>query len=95
MLTKAKEEYEASQTAVTIELVPIEAEQDSYFTKLALMNGSADTAPDIIYEDAFQIRTDVAAGYLHPIDEYVAAWDDWSMFLDSVKDVGKGEDDKL
>ena len=95
VLTKAKEEYEASQSTVTIELVPIEAEQDSYFTKLALMNGSPDTAPDIIYEDAFQIRTDVAAGYLRPIDEYVATWEDWDMFLDSVKDVGKGDDDKL
>ncbi len=95
LLTKVKEEYEASQSTVTIELIPIEAEQDSYFTKLALMNGSPDTAPDIIYEDAFQIRTDVAAGYLHPIDEYVAKWEDWDMFLDSVKEAGKGEDDKL
>jgi multiple sugar transport system substrate-binding protein len=42
-------------------MVPIEAEQDQYFTKLALMNGSPDTAPDVIYEDTFQIRSDAAA----------------------------------
>ena len=34
LLAKVKEEYEASQSTVTIELIPIEAEQDSYFTKL-------------------------------------------------------------
>lgn len=95
LMTKAKEEFEAANSDVTIELVPIEAEQDQYFTKLALMNGSDDTAPDVMYEDAFQIRTDAAAGYLLPIDEYVADWADWDQFMDSVKEAGKGEDDKL
>lgn len=95
LLTKAKKEFEAANSGVTIELVPIEAEQDQYFTKLALMNGSQDTAPDVMYEDAFQIRTDAAAGYLLPIDEYVASWEDWDQFTDSVKEAGKGEDDKL
>lgn len=95
LLTKAKSEYEAAHSGMTVELVPIEAEQDQYFTKLALMNGSADTAPDVMYEDAFQIRTDAAAGYLHPMDDYVTSWDEWGQFMDSVKEAGKGEDDKL
>ncbi len=92
MMQKAKTEYEAANEGKTIELVPIEAEQDQYFTKLALMNGSADTAPDVIYEDTFQIRSDAAAGYLQPIDEYVDAWEDWDTFVDSAKEAGVGDD---
>jgi len=82
-------------TDVTIELIPIEAEQDQYFTKLALMNGSPSTAPDIIYEDSFQVRSDAAAGYLLPIDEYVESWDDWSQFADSARQAGIGDDGRL
>ena len=72
LLQKAKSEYEAANEGMSGDLVAIEAEQDQYFTKLALMNGSADTAPDVIYEDTFQIRSDAAAGYLLPIDEYAS-----------------------
>lgn len=92
LMTKAKAEFEELYDGVTIELVPIEAEQDQYFTRLALMNGSAETAPDIIYEDTFQIRSDAAAGYLQPIDEYVTAWEDWDQYSDNVKQAGAGDD---
>ncbi|RAX19045.1 ABC transporter substrate-binding protein [Actinomyces sp. Z5] len=95
LLTKAKDEFEAANSEVTIELVPIEAEQDQYFTKLALMNGSDSTAPDVMYEDSFQVRSDAAAGYLMPIDEYVEAWEDWDQFVDSAKEAGLGDDGKL
>ncbi|RZI83909.1 MAG: extracellular solute-binding protein, partial [Microbacterium sp.] len=94
LMKKAKEEYEAANDGMTVELVPIEAEQDQYFTKLALMNGSADTAPDVIYEDTFQIRSDAAAGYLQPIDEYLADWDGWELYDDGAKQAGLGDDGK-
>lgn len=92
VLHKAKAEYEAAHEGMTVDLVPIEAEQDQYFTKLALMNGSANTAPDVIYEDTFQIRSDAAAGYLHPLDEYVEAWDDWAQFPENARQAGLGDD---
>ncbi|HEY0187304.1 MAG TPA: extracellular solute-binding protein [Cellulomonas sp.] len=92
LLQKAKTEYEEANPGTTIELVPIEADEDQYYTKLALMNGSADTAPDVIYEDTFQIRSDAAAGYLLPIDDYLAEWDDWDQFLDTAKEAGLGDD---
>ena len=95
VLTKAKEEYEAAHEGMTVDLVAIEAEQDQYFTKLALMNGSAGTAPDVIYEDTFQIRSDAAAGYLQPIDEYVEAWDDWDQFPENARQAGLGDDGKV
>ncbi len=92
VLTKAKGEYEAANEGKTVELVPIEAEQDQYFTKLALMNRSADTAPDVIYEDSFQVRSDAAAGYLAPIDEYLEGWEDWGQFDETAKQAGLGDD---
>jgi multiple sugar transport system substrate-binding protein len=95
LLQKAKTEYEAANEGMTVDLVAIEAEQDQYFTKLALMNGSADTAPDVIYEDTFQIRSDAAAGYLQPIDEYVEAWEDWEQFPDTAREAGLGDDGKV
>jgi multiple sugar transport system substrate-binding protein len=94
MLQKAKTEFEAANPDVTIDLQPIEAEQDQYFTKLALMNGSPQTAPDVIYEDTFQIRSDAAAGYLLPIDDYLAKWADWDQFYENAKQAGLGDDGK-
>jgi multiple sugar transport system substrate-binding protein len=94
LVKKAKEEYEAANDGMTVELVPIEAEQDQYFTKLALMNGSADTAPDVIYEDTFQIRSDAAAGYLQPIDDYLADWDEWEQYDEGARQAGLGDDGK-
>ena len=94
MLQVAKTQFEEANPGTTIDLQPIEAEQDQYFTKLALMNGSADTAPDVIYEDTFQIRSDAAAGYLLPIDDYLADWEDWDQFYENAKQAGLGDDGK-
>ncbi|MFQ6172573.1 extracellular solute-binding protein [Oryzobacter sp. R7] len=94
VLKKAKTEYEAANAGKKVELVAIEAEQDQYFTKLALMNRSPSTAPDVIYEDSFQVRSDAAAGYLAPIDDQLARWEDWSQFDDTAKQAGLGDDGK-
>lgn len=94
LMKKVKGEYEEAYPDRTVELVPIEAEQDQYFTKLALMNGSPDTAPDVIYEDTFQIRSDAAAGYLQPLDEYLTEWDEWEQYDESARQAGLGDDGK-
>ncbi|ROS73340.1 extracellular solute-binding protein [Cellulomonas sp. PhB143] len=94
LLQKVKPEFEKANPDVTVKLAPIEAEADQYYTKLALMNGSKDTAPDVIYEDTFQVMSDAAAGYLLPIDDYTAKWDDWSQFEDAAKNAGLGVDGK-
>ncbi|WP_022878587.1 extracellular solute-binding protein [Microbacterium sp. B19] len=93
LFQKVKPEFEAANPGVTVKLQPIESEND-YFTKLALMNGSPDTAPDVMYEDSFQIRSDAAAGYLLPLDDYVNGWADWSQFYDAAKQAGYGDDGK-
>lgn len=95
LLTKVKEEFEAQHEDITVELVPIEAQQNDYFTKLALMNQSPATAPDVMYEDTFMIKSDVDAGYLAPLDEYVEQWDEWDQFYDNAKDAGRGDDGRI
>lgn len=95
LLQKVKVEYEAANPGKVVQLAPIEAEQDQYFAKLALMNGSPETAPDVIYEDSFQVRSDAAAGYLAPLDDRLGGWADWAQFDETAKRAGLGDDGKV
>ena len=95
LMKRVKGEFEEAHKGVTIDLQPVEAEADQYFTKLALMNKSKSKAPDIIYEDTFQVMSDAAAGYLMPIDQYVKNWDEWSQSPESSIPGAKGRDGKL
>jgi multiple sugar transport system substrate-binding protein len=93
-LTGAKAEYEAANPGSKVEIVPIVASENDYYTKLQLMMRSANTAPDIVYEDTFLINSDITAGYLKPLDDYIKNWPDWSQFQDSAKGAAKGQDGK-
>ncbi|GAA1832758.1 extracellular solute-binding protein [Agromyces salentinus] len=93
-MKQVKADFEAENEGMTVELVPIEAQQNDYFTKLALMNKSASTAPDVMYEDTFMVESDADAGYLAPLDEYTAEWEDWDQFYDNAKSAGLGGDGK-
>ncbi len=77
VMQDAKKEFEASNSGMTVDLQPIQANDDDYGTKLALAQRSADTAPDVFYEDTFKVRSDVDAGYLLKLDSYLEKWDDW------------------
>ncbi|MDM7891827.1 extracellular solute-binding protein [Curtobacterium caseinilyticum] len=90
-----KQEYEKANPGKKVELVPIQAQEDDYATKLALMNRAPATAPDVIYEDTFRIKADADAGYLLPIDQYTDKWDEWDQFYDNAKQAGEGEDGKI
>lgn len=65
----------------------ITASEGDYFAKVALALQSEDTAPDIVCEDTFYLPSDVAAGNLTNLDEYVADWEDWNngSFYENVK----------
>ncbi|MFG1610774.1 extracellular solute-binding protein [Actinoplanes sp. NPDC049265] len=93
-LQDVKKTYEAAHAGYTVKLVPIEAAENDYYTKLSLMNRSPKTAPDIMYEDTFLINTDIQAGFLAPLDEYLAGWQDWNQFTDAAKSAGKAQDGK-
>ncbi len=94
-MTKVKQAYEAAHPGMTVKLEPIQADENSYYTKLNLMSRSASTAPDVLYEDTFLVNSDIDAGYLAPIDSYVSKWADWSQFTPAAQAAGKGADGKL
>ncbi len=93
-LTGAKAEYEAANPGSKVEIVPIVASENDYYTKLQLMMRSPNTAPDIVYEDTFLINSDITAGYLKPLDDYIKNWADWNQFEDTAKGAAKGQDGK-
>ncbi|WP_104178051.1 extracellular solute-binding protein [Cryobacterium sp. Y50] len=95
LFTKIKPEFEAAHDGVTVELQPIQANDDDYSTKLALSQQSGETAPDVFYEDTFRLRSDIDAGYLLNLDDHVAGWDDWSQFNEGAKAAGMGDDGSI
>src|SRR5712692_4811211 len=76
---KVKQRVEAANPNIKVKLEPIIADEGSYYTKLDLMMRSATTAPDLVREDSFLVSSDVTAGYLAPLDKYLAAWPEYSQ----------------
>ncbi|GAA2211945.1 extracellular solute-binding protein [Nonomuraea monospora] len=96
VLRDAKKQYETAHPGVTIKLTPVQGNNEAYYTKLALLNRSPDSAPDVYLHDTFQVNADVAAGKLAPLDDYLTKWPDWTaQFPDSVKEAAKGIDGKI
>ena len=95
VMQDAKKEFEAANSGVAVELQPIQANDDDYGTKLALAQRSAETAPDVFYEDTFKVRSDVDAGYLLKLDGYLEKWDDWSLFNEAAKAAGRADDGSI
>jgi multiple sugar transport system substrate-binding protein len=92
LFTKIKPEFEEANPGVTVELEPIQANDDDYSTKLALSQKSEETAPDVFYEDTFRLRSDIDAGYLLNLDDQLADWEDWDQFNEGAKAAGEGDD---
>jgi multiple sugar transport system substrate-binding protein len=92
MFQAAKQEFEAANPGVAVELQPIQGNDDDYGTKLALALRSPSTAPDVFYEDTFKVRSDVDAGYLLKLDSHLEGWEDWAKFDDGAKAAGRADD---
>lgn len=90
-----KKQYEKDNPGKKVTLVPIQAQGNDYYTKLALMNKAPATAPDVMYEDTFLVKADAEAGYLLPLDKYTDKWDEWDQFFDNAKQAGQGDDGKI
>ena len=93
-LKTVKTQFESAHHGYTVKLSPIEASENDYYTKLSLMNRSPKTAPDVMYEDTFLVNTDIQAGFLAPIDDYLKDWADWGQFTDAAKSAAKAQDGK-
>ncbi|WP_024346973.1 extracellular solute-binding protein [Lacrimispora indolis] len=73
----AYETYD-KKDSIELDIAPITASEGDYFAKVALALQSADTAPDIVCEDTFQLPSDVAAGYLTDLSSYLKDYKEWS-----------------
>lgn len=64
---------------------------------MALALKSKDTAPDIVTEDTFILNSDASAGYLEPLDDKLAGWEDWGngSFIEAMKKGVTASDGKV
>ncbi|WP_367045041.1 extracellular solute-binding protein [Streptomyces sp. Je 1-332] len=93
-LADIKKQFEKENPGKKVKLVPIKAPDSEYYTKLQQMMRSPKTAPDLVYEDTFLINSDIASGYLKPLDPYLDKWKDWNQFIDTSKSAAKAADGK-
>jgi multiple sugar transport system substrate-binding protein len=93
-LADMKKQFEKAHPGKKVELVPIQAADNDYATKVQQMMRSPKTAPDLVYEDTFLINSDITAGYLRPLDPYLAKWDTWDQFVPTAKEAAKAQDGK-
>ncbi|MFE2496043.1 ABC transporter substrate-binding protein [Streptomyces scopuliridis] len=93
-LESVKKQFEKEHPGKKVELIPIQAPDNDYATKAQQMMRSPKTAPDLVYEDTFRINSDIKAGYLRPLDDYLSKWADWDQFVDTAKSAAKAEDGK-
>lgn len=88
--------YENWDQKDSVEIVTqaIVASDSDYVTKIQTEMQDASTSPDLFFEDTFQLNTDVAAGYVTNITDYVANWDEWNdgSFIESLKQGVQGTD---
>ncbi|SHE56612.1 extracellular solute-binding protein [Streptoalloteichus hindustanus] len=91
-LARTKAEFEREHPGTTVELVPVVAPENEYLPKVRLMLRAPATAPDVLYEDSYHVNADVAAGYLHPLDDHLARWPDWAQFVESTRQAGRAVD---
>ncbi|MGY0058301.1 extracellular solute-binding protein [Streptomyces sp. LZ34] len=93
-LAGVKREFEKANPGKKVKLIPIQAQDNDYATKVQQMMRSPKTAPDLVYEDTFRINSDIKAGYLRPLDDYLDKWQTWDQFVDTAKAAAKAEDGK-
>ncbi|MFE9403692.1 extracellular solute-binding protein [Streptomyces sp. NPDC006530] len=91
-LESVREQFEQAHPGKKVRLVPIQAADNDYAAKVQQMMRSPKTAPDLVYEDTFRVNSDIAAGYLRPLDDQLSRWDLWGRFADTAKAAARAED---
>src|SRR3569833_2557034 len=92
LFKKIKPVFEQQNPGVKLKLIPVEADENSYYTKLGLMRRSKAPAPDVAYEDTFFVNSDAEAKFLLPLDSRLSSWPDWSQFVGAAKNAGRAGD---
>lgn len=81
------ENFEA-ETGETVNAIKLPG--DGYDQRIAL-DLSAGTAADVVQMDSFMVSELASAGYLHPLDEQAAEWDQYQYYLKGLLDVASYE----
>ena len=89
------EEFEKEHPDIDVKITPITASEGDYFSKVALQMKSAETAPDVVSEDTFMLNSDANAGYLDPLDDRIADWEEWDNIIENLKSGVTAEDGKV
>ncbi|MGY0058222.1 extracellular solute-binding protein [Streptomyces sp. LZ34] len=92
-LASMVKQFTKANPGTKVTLVPVTASENDYYTKIQLMMRSPSTAPDLVYEDTALINSDIAGGYLKPLDAYTAKWADWSKYAKAAKGAVTGASD--
>ncbi|MCD7438399.1 extracellular solute-binding protein [Streptomyces lincolnensis] len=92
-LASMVKQFTQANPGTKVTLVPVTASENDYYTKIQLMMRSPATAPDLVYEDTALINSDIAGGYLKPLDSYTAKWADWAQYADAAKGAVSGAAD--
>ncbi|WP_274913200.1 extracellular solute-binding protein [Streptomyces sp. WZ-12] len=85
-------QFEKANPGKKVKLIPIQASENDYYTKIQQMMRSPKTAPDVVYEDTFLISSDIKAGLLRPLDEHLNSWADWRQFVPTARAAARGQD---
>ncbi|MBH1933778.1 extracellular solute-binding protein [Streptomyces sp. AV19] len=87
-----KKQFEREHPGKRLKLMPVQASQNDYATKVQQMMRSPRTAPDLVREDSAVLDSDVTSGYLRPLDDKVAGWQDRDRYLPAAKELGRAGD---
>ncbi|WP_338399809.1 extracellular solute-binding protein [Streptomyces caatingaensis] len=91
-LAGVKAEFERAHPGKRLRLMPVQAGESDYAVKVQQMMRSPRTAPDLVREDSAVLDSDVASGYLRPLDDKLAGWADWARYLPAAKEPVRAED---
>lgn len=94
VLEAAKKGFESANPTITVELQPQVAPDDQFHTKMALTLKAGSNVPDVIYYPPQFVDGDAKAGYLSPLDDELATWQEWEQFAASTRDGLKNADGK-
>lgn len=94
-LAGVAEAFTAKNPGTSVELVPIVASTNDYFTKNELLMASPRSCPDVVFEDSFILQSDIAAGYLQPIDDLVEKWEAWDSFYPASKEAARDPEGRV
>ncbi len=83
-VTAAADAVKKANPNATINIDLQKISSGDYYTKL-LLGLQGGNGPDVTHVGGDRIGEMVDAGYLAPLDEYLAKWDDWKLYPDAVK----------